>query len=211
MTCFKNSSTLKPSYVMWTLLSLIVILYSIRYLPYITHQFSKFDLSESTHQRKRNADAYYTNDSVAVFNTTILLGQFNYKSNKLKEWSDCWLKTQRFDKIMIAVPNNTSNVRNEMIDLISYRGDNGFVSPYTNIGKVIRKNPNVKSLLYVHDDLLISKSILDKVGKTEWIISDEHQIEGLKRLDADQVIRLYENGNFFLNVIKITAILLVYS
>ena len=185
MTCFKNSFTLKPSYVMWTLLSLIVILYSIWYFPYITHQFIKLDLSESTHKNKRNTEASSTKDSSKFFNSTILLGQFNYKSNHLKEWSECWLKTKSFDKIIIAVPNSTSDIRNEMIDLISYRDDKGYVSPYNNIGKVIRKNQYVKSLLYVHDDLLISKSILDKVGRTEWIISDEHQMKSLKRLEAD--------------------------
>ena len=199
MTCFKNSFTLKLSHVMWTLLSLIVIFHSIRYLPYITHQFLKFDVSESTHENKRNAEAWATKDSAKLFNSTILMGQFNYKSNHLKEWSDCWLKTESFDKIVIAVPNSTSLIRNERIDLISYREDKGYVSPYTNIGKVIRKNQNVKSLLYVHDDLLISKLIHDKVGKTEWIISDEHQMGGVRRLDADQVIRLYENGEFYLN------------
>ena len=45
-------------------------------------------------------------------------------------------------------------------------------------------------------------SALQKIGGTEWVISDEHRYKN-NRKDAGQLIRLYDNGTFFLNCTRI--------
>ena len=131
-------------------------------------------------------------------NDTFLMGQFNYFSNHTSVWTKKWSDTKTFDGIIVAMPKSEILIGNDSVLFLPYPKENGFVSPYTNIGKVIRKNNNIGGLLYVHDDLMITKSILKMVRGSAWIISDEHQMKG-GRKDANQIIRLYENGEFYLN------------
>ena len=131
-------------------------------------------------------------------NDTFLMGQFNYFSNHTSVWTKKWSDTKTFDGIIVAMPKSEILIGNDSVLFLPYPKENGFVSPYTNIGKVIRKNNNIGGLLYVHDDLMITKSILKMVRGSAWIISDEHQMKG-GRKDANQIIRLYENVEFYLN------------
>ena len=144
---------------------------------------------------------YAVNYHIAYRSTakdTILMGQFNYPSHRTGLWSRTWNKTKKFTEIAIAIPNKTLVEYKKDVRFITYQQDNGFVSPYFNIGALLQKNPNVRRVLYVHDDLLMTGSALQKVGGVKWIVSDEHMYKG-SRKDAGQVISLYNNGTFFLN------------
>jgi hypothetical protein len=153
---------------------------------------------ESKIKLHKNAEINYHITNRSTAKDTILMGQFNYPSNHTGLWSRIWNETKAFAGVAIAIPNQTLIETPKDIHFMTYQQDNGFVSPYFNLGTLLQKNPNVRRLLYVHDDLLITGSILQKIGGVKWIISDEHRYKG-SRKDAGQVIRLYDNGTFFLN------------
>ena len=116
----------------------------------------------------------------------VLMGQFNYINQNISTWSDTWSKY--FKNIVIAAPNGTPKQDMKYGHYMFYESDKGFFSPYINIARVIKENNNIQGLLYVHDDLLISGSMMRKIGSAEWISTDFNK--------NDNSINVYKNGTF---------------
>ena len=96
-----------------------------------------------------------------------LMGQFNYISENISRWTHNW--SDYFNDIVIATPEGT-HIEKDTIGLpIFYKQDNGIISPYSNILRVLNERKNVKCLLYVHDDLLLTGSALNRLGRQEWV------------------------------------------
>ena len=123
------------------------------------------------------------------FSNIVLMGQFNYINNNISTWSDTW--SQYFKNIVIAAPKNTSKQELKFGKYMFYESDKGYFSPYVNMARVIKENEDIRGLLYVHDDLLISSSILRKIGGAEWILTDYDK--------NDNSIKVYQNGSFISN------------
>ena len=107
----------------------------------------------------------------------ILLGQFNYPSFNLSTWKESWSRVVNPHNIVIAVPNAQNKTPYFILkdtQHILYKNDRGYVSPYANIAKVIRKREDINGILYVHDDMLLSSSVLRKIGGTEWLATNVH-------------------------------------
>ena len=122
-----------------------------------------------------------------------LMGQFNYINNNISTWANTWSK--HIKNIVIATPENTPKQDLKMGSYLFYKGDNGHYSPYINMGRVIRENNNIRGLLYVHDDLLITGSILRKIGGSEWVSSVEFH-KASKNDKAPKSVRIFQNGTF---------------
>ena len=124
----------------------------------------------------------------------ILMGQFNYFSNNITTWIDTWSKIINRTNIVIAAPCPkpkrciSDNIRSYPVITPSkynfYVYDGGYVSPYYNMIKIIRETDDLYGIMYVHDDVLLSKYILEKIGGKEWIVSGS----------IEQVITFYENS-----------------
>ena len=131
---------------------------------------------------------------------TILFGQFNYLLGSASLWSEKWRQTKHFSDIFIAIPRRRK-VLYEIGDLekiIYFRPDNGYVSPYANIGRIIKKNKDVRelSILYVHDDLLMTGSLLERIlGGREWVVEDDLECKTHEK-ESGLFVWLYENGTF---------------
>ena len=123
------------------------------------------------------------------FSDIVLMGQFNYINNNISTWSDTW--SQFFKNIVIAAPQDTPKQELKLGNYMFYESDKGYFSPYVNMARVIKENEGIRGLLYVHDDLLISGSILRKIGGTEWILTDYDK--------SDNLIKVYQNGSFISN------------
>lgn len=113
---------------------------------------------------------------VARDGKVIVMGQFNFIpcASCVETWSRAWATlTPNVDRyeIYAAVPNGTSSAYAETrAHIIRYRSDKGFYSPYINLADMIRMAaPDVRGVLYVHDDLLLTRSLLYRVGGTEWV------------------------------------------
>ena len=105
----------------------------------------------------------------------ILLGHFNYPSFNLSTWKESWSRVVNPDDIIIAVPNAQNKTPHFILQdtqQILYKNDRGYVSPYANIAKVIREREDINGILYVHDDMLLSSSVLRKIGGTEWLATN---------------------------------------
>ena len=112
----------------------------------------------------------------------ILMGQFNYFSNNITTWIDTWSKIINRTNIVIAAPCPkperciSDNIRSYPVITPSkynfYVYDGGYVSPYYNMIKIIRETDDLYGIMYVHDDVLLSKYILEKIGGKEWIVSN---------------------------------------
>ena len=134
-----------------------------------------------------------SNKLTPIYNVT-LMGQFNYPSQNYSEWVSKW--SQVIKDIVIATPDqhaafdNVSNENsNSSIRFMVYHGDQGTKSPYSNLARVIRENSETKGFLYVHDDMLLTRSTLEKVGTSEWIMSAGN----VRGVPPD--VRLYKNGS----------------
>ena len=115
-----------------------------------------------------------------------LMGQFNFISGNISRWTHDW--SDYFNDIVIATPDGT-NIEDSTIGRpIFYKKDNGIVSPYSNILRLLKERKSIKCLLYVHDDLLITGSTLNRLGRSEWV-STVYQTD-----ESDQLITLYRNG-----------------
>ena len=108
-----------------------------------------------------------------------LMGQFNFPDleNYTKTWCQEWSRVFPQDSIIIAIPEEAKKQHAQTCDVMGYpinqREINpGHVTPYTNLARVMRKVSNQsKGILYVHDDLMVSKNLLQKIrdnGK-QWI------------------------------------------
>ena len=53
-----------------------------------------------------------------------------------------------------------------------YKSDLGYVLPYINIANVLRENDDATGILYVHDDMLLTSSVLRNVGGREWLATN---------------------------------------
>lgn len=130
----------------------------------------------------------------------ILLGQFNYIFDELFLWNEKWRQTNKFTKTILAIPKRKKklNQNESLYQKIYHRPDDGYVSPYANIARVIKehKNPNL-SILYVHDDLMVTGSLLEKIGGNEWIVEDDFEGKTNKN-ESGVLIKLYENRNFII-------------
>ena len=107
-----------------------------------------------------------------------LIGQFNYPSTFYSEWSGIW---SEFTKdIVIATPENITHPNYDSGGkrifgrFVKYQDDQGFTSPYTNIARVIQENNHSMGYLYIHDDMMFSGSIFEKLGGSEWIMTKDH-------------------------------------
>ena len=121
-----------------------------------------------------NLNIYRANQSFT------LIGQFNYPSTFYSEWSGIW---SEFTKdIVIATPENITHPnydtggRRIFGRFMKYQDDHGFTSPYTNMARVIQENNHSMGYLYIHDDMMFSGSIFEKLGGSEWIVTKDHNL-----------------------------------
>ena len=119
-----------------------------------------------------------------------LMGQFNYISKNISRWSHDW--SDHINDIVIAAPEGTHIEDGTIGRPMFYKKDNGLVSPYSNILRVLEENKTVKCLLYVHDDLLITGSTLNRLGRDEWV-STVHK----NGKESGDIITVYRNGTSF--------------
>ena len=106
-------------------------------------------------------------NKVAPFCNVTLMGQFNYVSKNISSWSTIW--SEHIQDIVIATPKGTPIVNYTYGKIMFYNEDRGRTSPYKNIFKVLKQRDNINCLLYVHDDLLVTGSILRRLGRHQWI------------------------------------------
>ena len=131
---------------------------------------------------------------------TILFGQFNYLLGNESLWSEIWRQTEYFADIFIAIPKQKRKVFRNVEKILYYRPDGGYVSPYANIGHIIKKNLDVSqlSILYVHDDLLMTGSLLKRiVGGKEWVVEDDLECKTNEK-ESGLFVWLYENGTYII-------------
>lgn len=121
---------------------------------------------------------------IHTYENLIVMGQFNYASNNISTWRNKWSEVVDPNNIVIAIPNDTLYPYPTGGRYKFYQADRGYFSPYINLASVIRENENKQGFLYVHDDLLLSSSILQKVGGKEWIATNVE----------DQIFSVYENS-----------------
>ena len=126
------------------------------------------------------------------FSEVTLMGQFNYISKNVSNWSNVW--SDHIRDIVIATPEGTPVENDTFGKPMFYKQDGGHTSPYINILKVLKENNSVNRLLYVHNDLLLTKSTLRRIGRPGWIST--LYIEGTD-LESDHIITLYRNGTSF--------------
>ena len=137
-----------------------------------------------------------------------LMGQFNSKSKHISTWINIWSK--HIKDIVIATPEGTSieaqTCRGLRCRIMFFKDDRGRLSPYSNILRVLKEDNSVNSLLYVHDDLLITGSTLRRIiGRHEWIstmnlsalLSDIKYNYRNSDSESDNIITLYRNGTSF--------------
>ena len=132
--------------------------------------------------------------TIIPYSNCILMGQFNYVSLNVSTWIDSWSKHFNPKDIVIATPNDTLHPYPNLTSAkyMFYQSDQGYYSPYINIGKLLRANPNLRALLYVHDDLLITSSLWKNIGTTTWMV-------GTQFWEGYEVIKLYKNGTISTN------------
>ena len=126
------------------------------------------------------------------FYEVTLMGQFNYISKNVSSWSNIW--SEHINDIVIATPEGTPIEKGTFGRPMFYKQDSGHTSPYTNILRVLKENNGINRLLYVQDDLLITKSTLRRIGRPGWISTI--YIEDTD-LESDHLITLYRNGTSF--------------
>ena len=126
------------------------------------------------------------------FNEVTLMGQFNYISKNVSNWSNIW--SDHIRDIVIATPEGTPVENGTLGRPMFYKQDGGHTSPYINILKVLKENNSVNRLLYVHDDLLLTKSTLRRIGRQAWISTLYIQPSGS---ESDTIITLYRNGTSY--------------
>ena len=107
-----------------------------------------------------------------------LIGQFNYPSKFYSKWSEIWSKFTK--DIVMSIPENITHPNYNTVGkrifgrFVKYQGDKGYTSPYMNMARVIRENNHSMGYLYIHDDMMISGSIFEKLGGSEWIMAKDH-------------------------------------
>ena len=112
---------------------------------------------------------------------TIVMGQFNYASKNLSTWKNSWSKVVGKNDIVLAIPKEDIGVYSlfGVYPLIGkhkfYNGDNGYYSPYINMKDIIKETRYLRGILYVHDDMILTSSVLQKVGGNEWIATNSHK------------------------------------
>ena len=132
---------------------------------------------------------------VEPFCNVTLMGQFNYISKNITRWSTIW--SEHIQDIVIATPENTPIDNHTHGKVMFYKKDRGKKSPYSNILKVLKERNSINCLLYVHDDLLVTGSILRRLGRQEWISTVYTKTFFESTSESDQVITLYRNGTAF--------------
>ena len=121
-----------------------------------------------------NLNIYRANQSFT------LIGQFNYPSTFYSEWSGIWSKFTQ--DIIIATPENITHPNYDTGGkrvfgrFMKYQDDQGFTSPYTNIARIIQENNHSMGYLYIHDDMMFSGSIFEKLGGSDWIMTKDHSL-----------------------------------
>ena len=157
-----------------------------------------------------NSNIYRANQSFT------LIGQFNYPSTFYSEWSGIW--SQFTKDIVIAIPENINHPNYDTSGkrifgrFLKYQDDQGFISPYTNIARVIQENNHSMGYLYIHDDMMFSGSIFEKLGGSEWIMTKDHSLTADARepnhtmyynitknitYSTTAMNKLYKNGTLF--------------
>ena len=121
-----------------------------------------------------------------------LMGQFNYNSssNDITTWFNSWSQIIESKDIIMAVPDCESQNYPKMSpsSYLCYKSDMGFYSPYENIAKILKMAESKSfGILYVHDDMLITSSLINKIEKINWaMVQPSHR-----------VIKMYKNGTIF--------------
>ena len=109
------------------------------------------------------------------YSNFIVLGQFNYPSDNISTWKRSWSKFVNPNRIIIAAPKAQSENPNfdpSQTKYMLYESDLGYVSPYINIANELREKDDATGILYVHDDMLLSSSVLRKIGGIEWLATN---------------------------------------
>jgi len=135
----------------------------------------------------------------------VVMGQFNYPSSDFSvlRWAAAWASASpQITEVVLAVPGDGGESIAGGLNSTSARyfpygaGDRGFISPYANIANLLRNLSSsnatpARGLLYVHDDIIITKSILKKMGGTKWVSTEEP-----KRF------KIYPSGNITLQAVS---------
>ena len=119
------------------------------------------------------------------------MGQFNFFSNNISTWIKAWSKVVNPSNMVIAVPYLNPYPFYLPYPAIThgkylfYTYDMGTTSPYVNMIKIIKEAENIYGILYVHDDMILHSSLLERIGKSDWIIANFE----------DKAINLYQNSS----------------
>jgi len=130
-------------------------------------------------------------NSIPLASTTVLV-QFNYNTNRRESErsANMWSKLCSLSNVILALPRSDPTVAGRiggadeirpnpgnpesLFRIVRYTGDKGFYSPLHNMIKVIRESTATTGVLYVHDDMLLSASLLSEIETTEdWIATIE--------------------------------------
>ena len=112
-----------------------------------------------------------------------LMGQFNYAPapGALRVWSTAW---SRFvggkhpeSRIYLAAPHGTKVDAGTVGQVVFYKADKGWYSPIRNLARVVRLalaaaplSPRaVRGVLYIHDDMLVTPSLLGRLGGPQFV------------------------------------------
>jgi len=131
--------------------------------------------------------------SLPLASTTLLI-HFNYNTNleQSEQSVNMWSQLCPESNIILALPHTDSAAAhggnnegvgavypipekaNATVRTIRYVSDKGFYSPLYNIIKVIQESTKTNGVLYVHDDMLLSASLLSEIETTDnWVATVE--------------------------------------
>ena len=165
-------------------------------LIFIVYLTLKYDHNVVSHGKPMMVSKQQHQNDVRPFCNVTLMGQFNYKSKKISSWSSIW--SEHIKDIVIATPQGTLIDNHTYGRVMFYSEDRGMTSPYSNIVRVLKERHNINCLLYVHDDLLLTGSILRKLGRKEWISTVYNpDAAWTKNVESDMLITVYRNGTSF--------------
>ena len=149
-----------------------------------TQAFMKMLLTLKTNNHDRPRAMQDVPFGPLKFTKITLMGQFNYGDLDPSTWCREWSRVFPEDNIVIAIPEGAkikpSATACKMMEYANPKVTNpggvnyskgripGLLTPYTNLAKVIRHVLHEsKGILYVHDDLLVTKDLLQKILDNE--------------------------------------------
>ena len=105
---------------------------------------------------------------------THVMVQFNWDvtPERVEKWKSVWRKTIAGSSCVVYAPTQIKEVE-------TYHEDRGYFSPYVNLVRELDLHrERVTGVLYVHDDLLVSKRIVPLLSSTQWLVTYLPQVDG---------------------------------